>query len=85
VEVEAYSYWTINLEGDTRGVILCEHYKGSGWERYFSRLYSLSNKKDCNIKEMGNDITGVRYWSLSWCCDLFVWEEELCNNLKELL
>jgi hypothetical protein len=51
----------------------------------FPRLYSISCQKDDLISQMGRWINEEWVWNLKWRRHLFVWEEEFCSNLLNIL
>jgi hypothetical protein len=51
----------------------------------FPRLYSISNQKDFLISNMGGWSIDGWVWNLSWRRNLFLWEEELCTNLLNVI
>ncbi|KAK2360932.1 hypothetical protein QL285_086149 [Trifolium repens] len=70
--------------GDTR-FWLDKWFGGGALAQSFPRLYSISCQKDNLISQMGGWINEEWVWNLKWRRHLFVWEEELCSNLLNIL
>jgi hypothetical protein len=51
----------------------------------FPRLFSISTQKEASVAEVWNPMVGAVNWRLIWCRRLFVWEENLLNELLELI
>jgi hypothetical protein len=52
-------------------------------QNVFPRLFSISNQKNCSVAELrGSGVGGIR-WTFDWRRRLFVWEENLLDQLKE--
>lgn len=51
----------------------------------FPRLFLLSNRKDSYVGDVCHVSGGGRVWDLSWRRPLFVWEEEMLQNLLPVL
>ena len=50
-----------------------------------SRLFSLSNQKDCRVRECGF-WDGLQWiWSFQWRRNLFQWELEIMDNMHQIL
>lgn len=54
--------------------------------RSFSRLFLVSNLQEGRVADIGSWVMVLIWtWSLRWRYSLFVWEEELVENLMQLL
>ncbi|GAU43110.1 hypothetical protein TSUD_373050 [Trifolium subterraneum] len=51
----------------------------------FPRLFSLSNHKDCMVRDFYEDDGDNERWRFSWRRELFQWEVDRLTRLKELL
>jgi hypothetical protein len=51
----------------------------------FPRLYSLSNQKEKVVSDFIVSQDGRRSWNFLWRRNLFIWEEDLVNNLVNIL
>jgi hypothetical protein len=49
------------------------------------RLYSIAIQKDCTVADMRIAVDGEFIWNFEWRRRLFVWEENLVDQLKEAL
>ncbi|MCH94887.1 hypothetical protein A2U01_0015856 [Trifolium medium] len=67
------SFW---FEPWSGGTLLREQY---------SRLFQVSQQRDSKVGEMGNWVNGEWKWDLLWRKELFVWEEDLLENLMGTL
>jgi hypothetical protein len=54
-------------------------------ENRFPRLFGISLHKESMVCEVGRWENGVWMWVLEWWRHLFVWEEELFQELLEVL
>ncbi|GAU33515.1 hypothetical protein TSUD_386600 [Trifolium subterraneum] len=51
----------------------------------FQRLFQVSAQSTNMVSEMGNWVEGQWVWDLRWRRDLFVWELNLLESLREIL
>jgi hypothetical protein len=51
----------------------------------FPRLFGMSVQQDAVVSEMGGWTDGVWNWNLLWRRNLFVWEEELFQQLFQVI
>jgi len=59
-------------------------WRGGGGETLrskFPRLFAISNQKEATVAAMKSDDGTISEWNFSWRRRLFVWEENLLENL----